>query len=74
MTRECCEIMEVENIAVLCHERLEGVYLEELRQEIMKVLKAVITQRGIAELKNAGRCYESKVTGITKGVRIKEGK
>lgn len=45
MTRECCEIMEVENIAVLCHERLEGVYLEELRQEIMKVLKAVITQR-----------------------------
>lgn len=37
--------MEVENIAVLCHERLEGVYLEELRQEIMKVLKAVITQR-----------------------------
>lgn len=34
-------MMEVENIAVLCHERLGGVYLEELHQEIMRVLKAV---------------------------------
>lgn len=57
----------MENIAVLYRERLGGVYLEELIQEIMKVLKAVITQRGIPELKNAGKCYKSKMTEGTKG-------